>query len=251
MDALTVDRYHKITGGRVRQILSEGDGGRLMINIEGNIGAGKSTVASCLRESLGDVLTVTPEPVEQWRNCGGHNILDLFYTDPKRHCYLFQSLVFFTRMFSTSHERGNHVVERSIHSDRIFAQLGKESGNMLPEEWEVYSKWYSRMSEDVSPDGFIYVRTSPEKCSSRMNTRNRPEEKGVPIDYLKKLHAKHEEWFPEGSTTDSYKTVPFVVIDMEEDMSVNEISRVSILALCELLEEIHASRQHHTKQQIN
>jgi deoxyadenosine/deoxycytidine kinase len=44
------------------------------------------------------------------------------------------------------------------------------------------------MSRDVMPpDIFVYLDVSPEECHSRMNSRAREQEAGVPLDYLQHL----------------------------------------------------------------
>lgn len=44
------------------------------------------------------------------------------------------------------------------------------------------------------PDGFIYLRATPDVCNTRMVMRNRSEETGIARDYLENLHDKHEQW---------------------------------------------------------
>lgn len=39
----------------------------------------------------------------------------------------------------------------------------------------------------------MYLRTEPEVCHERMVRRARSEEAAVPLDYLKRLHDKHEQ----------------------------------------------------------
>ena len=55
-----------------------------VISIEGNIGAGKSTLISYL-----NLLTIK-EPVDEWLNIGGQNLLQKYYEDPKRWGLTFQ-----------------------------------------------------------------------------------------------------------------------------------------------------------------
>ena len=51
--------------------------------LEGNIGAGKSTIMKIISNQFHDVEFVE-EPVKQWQNLNGCNLLDSFYSDPKR-----------------------------------------------------------------------------------------------------------------------------------------------------------------------
>ena len=55
----------------------------VVLSVEGNIGAGKSTFISLLRTQLGlDNLETVDEPVEKWKNVRGKNMLEAFYKDP-------------------------------------------------------------------------------------------------------------------------------------------------------------------------
>ena len=53
-----------------------------VVSIEGNIGAGKSTMLKFF-EQYRDVELI-PEPVAQWCDVNGHNLLGKLYEDPKR-----------------------------------------------------------------------------------------------------------------------------------------------------------------------
>ena len=44
------------------------------------------------------------------------------------------------------------------------------------------------------PDGFIYLRATPETCLHRLQKRARGEELDIDIKYLLLLHEKHEQW---------------------------------------------------------
>ena len=64
----------------------------LKVAVEGNIGAGKTSFLEHLKTSYGasGVIIVQDEPVENWRNLHGHNILDMFYNDQDRYAFLMQ-----------------------------------------------------------------------------------------------------------------------------------------------------------------
>ena len=73
------------------------------ISIEGNIGAGKSTLVDILKKILGKELesVFLQEPVDTWLNTvneEGKNILDLFYNNQERWSYSFQMNAFITRL---------------------------------------------------------------------------------------------------------------------------------------------------------
>ncbi|KAJ7982754.1 Deoxycytidine kinase [Quillaja saponaria] len=67
-------------------------------------------------------------------------------------------------------------------------------------ELSIYDSWFDPVVSflrGLIPDGFIYLRASPDTCHKRMKLRRRAEEGGVSLDYLHGLHEKHESWlFP-------------------------------------------------------
>lgn len=67
-------------------------------------------------------------------------------------------------------------------------------------EISIYDSWFDPVVSSLPgliPDGFIYLRASPDTCHKRMMLRKRAEEGGVSLDYLRDLHEKHESWlFP-------------------------------------------------------
>ena len=64
-------------------------------------------------------------------------------------------------------------------------------------EISIYDSWFDPVVSSLPgliPDGFIYLRASPDTCHKRMMVRKRAEEGGVTLDYLRGLHEKHESW---------------------------------------------------------
>ena len=64
--------------------------------LEGNIGAGKTTILKIIGERFKDVEFVE-EPVKEWQELGGMNLLDYFYTDPKRWGFSFEFFSILTK----------------------------------------------------------------------------------------------------------------------------------------------------------
>lgn len=202
----------------------------ICLSIEGNIGAGKSTFLRLVEQQLN--VDVVYEPHTKWQNVGGgENILDKFYHDTKRWAYTFQSYAFVTRVVEQElHARKNNtgiqVLERSVYSDRYcFAKNCYEMGTMNALEWKLYQEWFSWLVGTYAQklNGFIYLQTDPEICYERLRKRNRSEEEGVSLDYLKKIHEKHEQWLVERAEMD--KTIDdarVLVLECNEDFEGNE-----------------------------
>ncbi|RVW41396.1 Deoxycytidine kinase [Vitis vinifera] len=133
------------------------------------------------------------------------NILDAFYAEPQRYAYTFQNYVFVTRVMQERESSGGvkplRLMERSVFSDRmVFVRAVHEANWMNEMEISIYDSWFDPVVSclpGLIPDGFIYLRATPDTCHKRMKLRKRNEEGGVSLEYLRDLHEKHESWlFP-------------------------------------------------------
>ncbi|KAL0917694.1 hypothetical protein M5K25_012774 [Dendrobium thyrsiflorum] len=183
---------------------------RLTFCVEGNISVGKTTFLQRIANEtieLRDLVEIVPEPISKWQDIGPDhfNILDAFYSEPKRYAYTFQNYVFVTRVMQERESSGGikplRLMERSVFSDRmVFVRSVHEANWMNEMEISIYDSWFDPVVSclpGLIPDGFIYLRASPDTCHKRMLLRKREEEGGVTLDYLRDLHEKHESWlFP-------------------------------------------------------
>lgn len=203
---------------------------RQILVIEGNIGAGKSTFLRLLNDQL--YIDPVYEPVNKWQNVGdGENLLDKFYKDTNRWAYTFQTYAFVTRIVEQEERlresvSGVQVLERSVYCDRYcFAKNCYEMGVMQPLEWQLYQEWFNWLVDGytVKPTGFLYLQVDPEVCYDRLRQRNRSAEAGVPLDYLKRLHEKHENWLiKKEEVMPQLHDVPVLVLHCNEDFEHNE-----------------------------
>jgi len=192
-----------------------------MILLEGNIGAGKTTVGKTLAAS--GEFGFIEEPTAAWREGYAANMLELFYNDPHRWAFTFQTCAFVTRartwkemLALTDHSRV--VLERSIYCDRyIFAENCRRSGLMSSAEHQLYCGLWDFLVADyyVQPDLILYLRTSAEACLERIKARDRAEESGIMLEYLLQLEGLHDEWL-----LDNPK---LLLIDGEHRWSVAEL----------------------------
>ncbi|KAL8162430.1 hypothetical protein V2J09_013919 [Rumex salicifolius] len=180
---------------------------RITLCVEGNISVGKTTFLQRIANEtleLRDLVEVVPEPIDKWQNVGREhfNILDAFYAEPERYAYTFQNYVFVTRVMQERESSGGikplRLMERSVFTDRmVFVRAVHEAKWMNEMEISIYDSWFDPVVSSLPgliPDGFIYLRASPDTCHQRMMIRKREEEGGVSLDYLRDLHEKHESW---------------------------------------------------------
>jgi deoxyadenosine/deoxycytidine kinase len=177
----------------------------LVVVVEGIVGAGKTTlIHKCLQplfESRGWRVTVIAEPVRGWKEDG---LLELFYGDPHRYAYYFQTKAFHDRVKASQQQYQAHrdhtdvfLVERSVFSDRFFMNTLHKSGTITDLEYKHYQEWWSLWTEVVpfTPDLFVYLRPGLETCMERVHKRSRPGEHAITPDYQRQLLMEHDAYF--------------------------------------------------------
>ncbi|XP_015366700.1 PREDICTED: deoxynucleoside kinase-like [Diuraphis noxia] len=193
------------------------------VAVEGNVGSGKSTLIKYF-EKFKDVET-NPEPIETWRDLNGHNLLQLTYSDPQRWNFAFQHNVQLSRLNLQSKTTNKDVqmFERSLQNNRYcFVEMAHDKGLLSSPEYGVMCQWYEYIETnvDIGLDLIVYLRSLPDIVYTRMQRRNRPEERTVKLDYLVDLHEYYEKWLME-----KYYKLPcsLLVIDVNKDLSENQL----------------------------
>ena len=133
--------------------------------------------------------------------------------------------------------KGKRVVfvERSVITDRrVFAELLRESGKISEMEWKLYDQWYEWLLNDynVTPDIYVYLRASPDTSYKRMLERKRKEENGVPLDYIKSVSKKHDEWLL------NEKKSQVVTLSVDNDFKKDEEFRENLLKIIDSIIEV-------------
>lgn len=168
--------------------------------IEGNIGAGKSTLIDNLSKSHEGSSRVD-EPYAEWEKVG---TIQAVYNDPKK--YSFESQIHFiaTRLINfhkivEKAKSGSTIFsDRSGYSDRYcFMKIAVDNGNLTPMQIKIYDSFYHtlmKIYEVINSENttVLYIDTSPELCLQRIKERDRECESYIPLEYLKKLDYYHK-----------------------------------------------------------
>jgi deoxyadenosine/deoxycytidine kinase len=227
--------------------LSKQEKNYAVVVIDGIIGAGKSTL---VERFFGDrhfvhgkpinIVRVF-EPVVGWNITG---LLETFYSDPQRYSYLFQTVAFTDRVMANvrafeeylnSEDRDEYftifVLERSCFTDPIFMTTLYQDGNATDLEYTSYLGWakFWKRVMPYTPDLFVYIRPSVEKCMSRIAERNRGGEvTEVSCDYQRRLLERHDDMYKydnipifEGNTS-IYSMVPAITLRTDEDFKTDD-----------------------------
>lgn len=173
-----------------------------MYIVEGNIGAGKSTFLKLIEKHMPQV-GIALEPLHNWqKKVYGQSLLANFYQEPRRWSYSLETFAMICRVREhireQEHSNKARIVERSIYSGHYcFVLTGYQNGFMTDLEWSMYQEWFNYLIPQrcKAPQGFIYLRTTPEVAYKRIKKRNRLAEKNITFAYLKQIHDQHERFF--------------------------------------------------------
>jgi len=135
-------------------------------------------------------------------------------------------------------------MERSVFSDRmVFVRAVHEAKWMNGMELSIYDSWFDPVVSvlpGLVPDGFIYLRASPDTCHRRLQLRKREEENSVSLDYLRGLHEKHENWlFPAECGSHGLLSVSQLPLDIDRSLHPEIRDRTFLLQG----DHVHASIQ--------
>lgn len=190
------------------------------INIEGAIGAGKTSLAKTLAEKM-DARLILEETEE-------NPFLPDFYKDQRR--YAFQAQLFFLlsrykqqqELFAPDLFHKKVISDYFFDKDRIFASVTLDQ-----REFYLYEKLLSILEKDVpKPDLVIYLQTSSEVLLKRIKERGRLYEKNIDSDYIKALNEAYNYYFFH------YTKTPLLVVNTDRiDFVHNKKDLADLLAL--------------------
>ncbi len=172
---------------------------KYIFSIEGNIGSGKTTVIRHLQQIYGDQVVLVEEPVKDWQNLEGENLLKKKNDDLNRWGYSFEAYVLITKMNELTKvafsDKKIILIERCMLTDKVFFDINVENGFSNPMEEAMFKNLYEFLSNNVYPklSGIIYLDTPVEECIRRITKRNRGEECTIEKSYLEAIKKKMDE----------------------------------------------------------
>jgi len=182
----------------------------VFISVEGNIGAGKTTILKEMQKRLSnDEIVFLKEPVDIWESIrdpvDGESILEKFYKDPNKYAFSFQVMAYASRLSIIRRTLEAHpdckviVCERSLDADRnIFAKMLHHDGLIDHVHFQIYNHFFNEYAQDYGLSGIIYIDADPEVCKTRIEKRARTGEGNIQPEYLTKCREYHEKWLVHG-----------------------------------------------------
>ncbi len=156
------------------------------IAIEGNIGAGKSTLAGRLLEAMQAV------PVnERFEN---NPLLPLFYKNPERYAFPVELSFLEDRFRQLTEElpAGKNIVSDYFYAKSlVFAQV-----NLQGEELALFKRYYRIMEQQMRlPDLVIFLHREVDGLKDNITSRGRSYEQQISDDYLIRITQGYQAFF--------------------------------------------------------
>ncbi|MTI39460.1 deoxynucleoside kinase [Fulvivirga lutimaris] len=182
------------------------------IAICGNIGSGKTTLASMLAKHFG--WKAEMESVED------NPYLEDFYEDMKRWSFHLQIYFLnsrFNQIKRIRESKTSTIQDRTIYEDAyIFAANLYKSKYLNDRDYSSYLTLFESMIQHVqAPDLTIYLKADIPKLVSQIEKRGRSYENAIRLDYLKNLNQHYNEWIS------TYNESKLLIIEMNDLDFVN------------------------------
>jgi deoxyadenosine/deoxycytidine kinase len=175
------------------------------ITIEGNIGAGKTTLAKLLAEDLDGSLVL-----EQFTD---NPFLPLFYENPER--YAFPVELFF--MSERHKQLQEHFMQpelfpkRTISDYFFYKTLLFARQNLNEDEYRLFHRLFQTLNSSFpKPDLLIYLHRPVDRLQNNIRNRGRQFETEISDDYLEKIAQAYFDYFR------SETTFPILILNAAE-----------------------------------
>ena len=159
------------------------------VTIEGNIGAGKTTLAHILSKKLNARLVL-----EEFAD---NPFLPKFYENPDQYAFPLE-LFFMAERYKQLKEllQMKDMFQSVTVSDYLFTKcLLFAKVNLPEEEYKLYQKLFEIINPQIlQPDLLIYLHSPLEKLRENIKKRNRTYEQSIPDDYLNSLQDTYTQY---------------------------------------------------------
>jgi deoxyguanosine kinase len=180
------------------------------IAIEGNIGAGKTSLSKMIAEEFNALLIL-----EQFED---NSFLPKFYADPERYAFPLE-LTFIAERYQQLKQMQTslNLFKPLVIADYFIDKSLIFSRNTLGEdEYLLYTKLFSIINNTLpKPELLVYLHVNVERLLKNINKRGRDYEQQIKFEYLEKIENGYFNHFK------SLGDLPIVIIDANELDFVN------------------------------
>lgn len=159
------------------------------ISVEGNIGAGKTTLAHLLSRHLNARLIL-----EEFAD---NPFLPKFYENPRQYAFPLE-LFFMAERYKQLKDmlQTKDLFQSVTVSDYVFTKcLLFAKVNLPEEEFHLYQKLFDIMQQQlIFPDVLIYLHSPVHRLQQNIRKRNRSYEQNIPDEYLQNIQETYTSY---------------------------------------------------------
>ena len=200
------------------------------ITIEGNIGAGKTTLANKLAEKYNARLIL-----EEFAE---NPFLAKFYENPKQYAFPVE-LFFMAERYKQLKEliHTQDMFQTLTISDYLFTKcLLFAKVNLSDEEYRLYQKLFEIIHQQlVQPELLIYLHAPVSRLQSNIKKRNRSYELSIPDDYLFSIQETYTHYIKQHN-------IKTLIVDVSNADFLNNEAHVKVIM--DALEKEYEDGQH-------
>ncbi|WP_397364792.1 2-amino-4-hydroxy-6-hydroxymethyldihydropteridine diphosphokinase [Olleya sp. R77988] len=153
------------------------------IAIEGNIGAGKTSLATQISQDFNAKLVL--------ERFADNPFLPKFYKEPQRYAFTLEMSFLADRYQQITDDLGQlDLFKDFIVSDYdVFKSLIFSKITLQPDEFKLYRKLFYLMYKDIAkPDLYVYLYQNTKRLQANIKKRGRKYESEIEDDYLEKIN---------------------------------------------------------------
>lgn len=195
--------------------------------IEGNIGAGKTTLANKISEDFNGKLVL--------ERFADNPFLPKFYEEKARYAFPLEMSFLADRYQQFTDDTSQYdlfksfmVSDYDIYKSLIFARI-----TLQQDEYELYRKLFYLMYKEVKkPKVYVYLYQSTERLLENIKKRGREYEKSIDVAYLESINKGYFEFiksYPEqNNLIIDLKDMDFVENKADYDSIINKITQFTV-----------------------
>jgi len=159
------------------------------IAIEGNIGAGKTSLVHKIAQDFNAKLIL--------ERFADNPFLPKFYKEPERYAFTLEMSFLADRYQQISDDLSQldlfkdfMVSDYDVHKSLIFSKV-----TLSQDEFRLYRKLFYQVYKDIAtPDLYVYLYQNTERLKENIRKRGRSYEKDIKEDYLEKINSGYLEF---------------------------------------------------------
>ncbi len=191
--------------------------------IEGNIGAGKTSLVNLLSEKYNGKKVL--------EGFNDNPFLPKFYEQPERYAFAVEMSFLSDRY----HQLNNELRQQSLFYQNTFSDYSLSKSlifaraNLEKDEFDLFNKMYQVMMSNLpKPDLIVYLHRGVEELQKNILKRGRDYEKNIPDDYLEKIQDSYIQFLKQ-------QELKVLFLDLNETNFIND--RKSFEKICELINQ--------------